>query len=76
MNELQIDLISNRIKNSSDPSARLSNEYWEQFPDFHQAFLSIPVVVKNQAYSMLILVLWLTLFSGIVWFFSDRLKAF
>lgn len=76
MNELQIDLIGNRIKNSSDPSAQLSKEYWEKFPDFHQAFLPTAAVIKNQFYSILILALWLTLFSCLVWAFSNRIKAF
>lgn len=76
MNELQIDLIGNRIKNSSDPSAQLSKEYWEKFPDFHQVFLPTAAVIKNQFYSILILALWLTLFSCLVWAFSNRIKAF
>lgn len=75
MNELQIDLISNRIKNSSDPSAQISQEYWQQFPDFHQQFLSTGETIKNQQYSLLILALWFMLLSLLVWFFFQSIKS-
>ena len=75
MNNLQIELISNRIKSSSDPSARLTQDYWKSLPDFHQNFLSLGEVLSDEISSLLVLVLWLV--SGIVLsvFYSQRIKV-
>jgi ABC-2 type transport system permease protein len=76
MNELQIDLIGNRIKNSSDPAARLSSDYWEQFPDFNHTFLSSEEVLKQQKGTLLVLLCWLAGSVAIGILISNRIKVF
>ncbi|MFC5193360.1 ABC transporter permease [Algoriphagus aquatilis] len=76
MNELQIELISNRVNNSSDPAARLSSDYWEQFPDFHPRFLSADEVSANQLDTLLVLVLWMALLAVFISYLSNRINVF
>jgi ABC-2 type transport system permease protein len=76
MNELQIDLISNQVKNSSDPAAKLSNDYWEQFPDFHPSFLSEKEVFQNNRLGIAIMLFWLTLMGVVVSISSLRIRFF
>lgn len=75
MNELQIEFIGNRIKNSSDPAARLSQENWQAFPDFHQKFLSAGEVVQNERNSLITLVLWILAAVAFVRIFSNRIPV-
>jgi ABC-2 type transport system permease protein len=76
MNELQIDLISNRVKNSSDPAARLSSEYWEEFPDFHPTFLSGQEVLENNRFGLVVMILWLLMMVVTVSYSSYRIRVF
>lgn len=75
MNELQIENISNRVKNSSDPKARLSQSYWQEFPEFHQQFLGIKKVIKNQLGSLFTLVLWFGVFAGYLSYSSRKITV-
>jgi ABC-2 type transport system permease protein len=75
MNELQIEFIGNRIKNSSDPAARLSQENWQAFPDFHQKFLSAGEVFQNERNSLITLVLWILAAVAFVRIFSNRIPV-
>lgn len=76
MNELQIELISNKVKNSSDPAARLSSDYWEDFPDFHPSFLSEKEVFQNNLAGIAVLLLWLGLMGFVVSYSSLRIRVF
>jgi ABC-2 type transport system permease protein len=76
MNELQIEYISNNIKNSSDPKAKLSQKNWENFPVFEQNFLSFWTVLKNEILSILALGSWIVILSAITVFYSKNLKVF
>ncbi|GAB3222235.1 DUF3526 domain-containing protein [Algoriphagus aestuariicola] len=75
MNNLQIDLISNQIKSSSDPSARLTQDHWKGLPDFHQQFLSLGQVLSNQLSALFILGLWLLAGVLLSVFYSKRIKV-
>ncbi|MBN7811833.1 DUF3526 domain-containing protein [Algoriphagus sp. H41] len=75
MNNLQIDLISNRVKSSSDPSARLTQDHWKSMPDFHQQFLPLGEVLSNEIGSLLILALWLVAGVALSVFYSHRIKV-
>jgi ABC-2 type transport system permease protein len=76
MNELQIEYISNNVKNSSDPKAKLSQKNWENFPAFEQDFLSLWSVLKNEILSILALVSWIVILLAISVFYSKNLKVF
>jgi len=81
MNNLQIKLVSNKISSSSDKRSAISRQYWADFPDFQQQFLSFRQVVRNEWVSLLGLGVWvlglvlcgLRLFEGtvFVWKNSD-----
>ena len=76
MNELQIELISNKVKNSSDPAARLSSDYWDRFPDFHPSFLAEKEVLRNNLSGIGVLLLWLGLMGFVVSYSSLRIRVF
>ena len=76
MNQLQIENISNRVKNSSDPAARLSQSNWEEFPEFHLKFLSPQQVFKNESSSLFTLIIWTFLVGSLVTYFSKRILVF
>ena len=75
MNNLQIDLISNQVKSSSDPSARLTKDHWKNMPDFHQQFLSFGEVLKNESSSLLVLFAWLLAGVLLTVFYSKKIKV-
>lgn len=75
MNNLQIDLISNQVKSSSDPSARLTQDHWKSLPDFHQQFLSFRQILANELSSLLVLMSWLLGGILLTMFYSKRIKV-
>ena len=76
MNELQIKHISNNVSSSADKKATISQQYWKDFPDFQHQFLSFSTVVKNEAFSLFALLLWLTGLLFLANFSTKNLKAF
>jgi len=76
MNELQIKHISNRITSSADKSARLSQQYWIDFPDFQHQFLSFKQIIRNESLSLLALLFWLVGLILLANFYTKNLKAF
>jgi len=61
MNNLQIKLVSNKTSSSSDKRSAISRQYWADFPDFEQQFLSFRQVLRNE---------WVSLVALGVWFFG------
>jgi len=59
MNNLQIKLVSNKISSSSDKRSAISRQYWTDFPDFQQQFLSFNQVIRNEWVSLVALGIWL-----------------
>lgn len=76
MNNLQIELISNKTKSSSDKRAVISQQYWKDFPDFQQEFLSFSQIIKNESGSLLALLLWLLSLIFLANFNTKHLKAY
>ncbi len=58
MNNLQIKLVSNTISSSSDKRSAISRQYWADFPDFQQEFLSFRQVIRNEWVCLVALVIW------------------
>lgn len=76
MNELQIKLISNRIKSSSAKEGAISSRHWKDFPDFDYHFLPFTKVFSNEIISAVSLLLWLSGLFFLIRLTSKRLKAF
>lgn len=75
MNNLQIDLISNKVKSSADKGAVISQQHWKDFPSFQHRFLEKSEMIKAISLSTIALFLWLLLLILGTLFFSKNLKA-
>lgn len=58
MNELQMELISNKKLGPQDKPYTISREHWGEFPDFQYRFLSTGHAVRSEALSIVSLLLW------------------
>ncbi|MFD2521077.1 ABC transporter permease [Emticicia soli] len=76
MNELQIKLISNKIKSSSDKSSAVSSQYWKDFPDFDYHFLSFTQVFGKEIIAIISLIIWVVGLFFLIKTTSTHLKAF
>ncbi len=76
MNELQIKLISNKVKTSADKSAAISSQYWKDFPDFDYRFLSFSQVFSNEIMAIVSLIIWFSSLFLLIKLTSHQLKAF
>lgn len=75
MNELQMKYISNDVKNSADKRAILDRKHWQEFPDFKYVFQSTRISIKNEALSIVALLLWLGIAALLIQLLSKKLKA-
>ncbi|AYQ33169.1 DUF3526 domain-containing protein [Runella sp. SP2] len=76
LNELQIKLISNKVKSSADKKAVISQKYWSQLPDFRYHFLTCTAVLKHEIFSVISLVLWVVGLSFLIRYFFNQLNDF
>ena len=75
MNDLQINLISNKAKNSADKSHILDKKHWSDIKDFTYQSPEISEVFKNEILSLLSLIAWLFLLLAIINRLSKTLTA-
>lgn len=75
MNDLQINLISNKKPGDHDKPYSISREYWKAFPDFKYTPLSQAVTIKNEMLSLVALLFWIAVLIMIVTILSKKLKA-
>jgi ABC-2 type transport system permease protein len=61
MNELQINHIGNKVKNSADKKAKLDRQEWLNIPDFKHKFLSIKSAFDTEKISFVALLFWVML---------------
>lgn len=76
MNELQIKLISNKIKSSSAKDSAISSQYWKDFPDFDYHFLPFNQVFSKEIISIISLIIWIFGIFFLIKTTSNHLKAF
>ncbi len=75
MNELQIKLISNTIKSSSDKNAAINSQNWKDFPDFNYHFLSFTQVFSNEIISIISLIILIFGLFFLIRITSNQLSA-
>lgn len=75
MNDLQINLISNKKQLETDKPHSVSGEYWKAFPDFNYKRISQLDVVKTEMLSITAFVFWMVLLSVTTQFLSKKIKA-
>lgn len=75
MNDLQINLISNKVKSSAEKGAVISQQYWKDFPPFQHRFLDKAEMIQAIALSTVVLILWVVLLILGPFFFTKNLKA-
>jgi ABC-2 type transport system permease protein len=58
MNTLQMEFISNTRPGPNDKAHTISRDHWTQFPDFRHQFRSFTDVLRDEAWSILTLLVW------------------
>jgi ABC-2 type transport system permease protein len=58
MNELQMELISNKKPGPTDEPHSISRAHWKNFPDFKQRFSSIGTALHSETWSLISLLGW------------------
>src|SRR5688572_3170326 len=53
MNELQMELISNKKPGPSDKPYTISNDHWKNFQDFKQQFSSVGMALRHEVWSLI-----------------------
>jgi ABC-2 type transport system permease protein len=66
MNNLQIDLISNKKLADTAMPYKISSSYWKQFPNFHYQFFSTKQQLSHATLPSIILIVWLLLLGIII----------
>lgn len=74
MNNLQMELISSKVKTSEGKVNVISNKYWKEAPRFKYAYLNLSSSINKLIYPIIGLLIWLFfgLFSGII--FAHKIK--
>lgn len=75
MNDLQIKLISNKKLSDTAQPYRISKSYWKAFPDFTYQQTSQADIAGNEALSLMALVCWTVLLTGVTHLLSKKIKA-
>ncbi len=75
MNELQMELISNKKLGPDDEPYTISREYWKKFPDFKYQFISISAALRSELWSIIALVVWSIASFGFILYLSKKAKA-
>lgn len=75
MNDLQIKLISNKKLSDKAQPYRISKSYWKAFPDFTYQQASQADIISNEAISLMALVCWTVLLTGVTHLLSKKIKA-
>ena len=75
MNQLQIDLISNESKGSSDPNHLLDKQYWADVEDFEHQQIPLTASVSSEVLSVMSLLLWGILIAWGIYVSSKKLRA-
>lgn len=66
MNDLQIELVSNRKPKEGSHVLHIDKKHWEEFEDFNYQFLTVKQVLQNELISAAALCFWLLLsFAGL-----------
>ncbi len=76
MNELQMKLISNKVKSSADKNAVISRKYWAAMPDFKHLFLPFKEVIQHEIISVISLIMWMICLFFIIKKSTKTFKAF
>jgi ABC-2 type transport system permease protein len=58
MNELQMELISNKRPGPNDKPHTISQDHWRNFPDFKQRFNGIAAALRSEVWSIISLLGW------------------
>lgn len=75
MNELQMKYIKANVTSSEGTVNVVKKEEWKAMPDFQHQYLSIGSALKNEAISIVSLLIWTFLSIGLVSYWSNKAKA-
>jgi ABC-2 type transport system permease protein len=75
MNELQMELISNKKPGPSDKPYTISQDHWKDFPDFKQQFSSIGMALRHEIWSLISLLGWSALSLLFIHRIAKKAKA-
>ncbi len=76
MNELQIKHISpKRVSGSEGKKHVIGHEHWEEFSDFRHKSISFDKMINEATGSIISLIMWLVVITGLLSFTAKRAKA-
>ncbi|MTI24769.1 ABC transporter permease [Fulvivirga kasyanovii] len=75
MNELQMELISNKKPGPDDKPHTISREHWKEFEDFKYKFTSIGTALRSEWWSIFSLVSWGVASVGGLVYLSKKVKS-
>lgn len=75
MNELQMELISNKKPGPNDKPVTISRDHWKELPDFKPKFDSVGSALQNEIWSVLSLVMWSVLSLVLINRVAKKAKA-
>ncbi|MEM9832770.1 MAG: DUF3526 domain-containing protein [Bacteroidota bacterium] len=75
MNELQMELISNRAPAPGEAPYVISRTYWSEFPDFAYEFAPLSTVIRGGGWSWAVLIIWGVVSVRLLSYWAKRVKA-
>lgn len=75
MNELQMELISNKKPGPDDLPQIISQDHWKAFPDFQHQLISPRSALRSESLSIIALLAWSIVSVGLIIYLSKKAKA-
>ncbi|WP_040497236.1 DUF3526 domain-containing protein [Fulvivirga imtechensis] len=75
MNELQMELISNKAPAPGEKPHTISRDHWKQLPDFKHRYISISSTLRSELWSIIALLGWSIATVGGIIYLSKKAKA-